>query len=163
MNRERLVVDLLKAHELDPEEYMTSAAEDVSGMDAIALAEEQNKQIIAGQQPEIIPEMITPEHIQVHDALIKSGQIDDETRTRLQQHVMEEMRIAKTGGAMAEGEEMSAEMPAVERNPELAKPLMKMPGLTKETVSPGTAAELISKTSSAVTGPAPNKPVVKPR
>ena len=168
VNRERLVNDLLKAHELDPEEYMTSGTEEVSGNDAIALAEEQNKQLIAGQTPEIIPELVTPEHIQIHDALIKSGQIDEETRARVQEHVMQEIRMAKTGGvasAKADVESMSGDMGglAVERNPALAKPLMKMPGLTKNVTSPETAAEITSKTAPTVTGPAVGKPTAKPR
>jgi len=160
VNREKLVADLLNAHELDPEEYMTTADQEGDGGDAIALAEEQNKQIIAGQQPEIIPELITPEHIQIHDALIKSGQVNDVIRGALQKHVMEEIRIAKTGGAMATAAGESEHL-ALERNPELTKPLMKQPGLPKAAVQPSTAAEITSKTSPAVTGPAPNKPVQK--
>lgn len=161
VRREKLVIDLLKSHELDPEEYMGMSPQ-VDQMEAVALAEEQNKQLIAGEKPTIIPELITPEHIQVHDALIKSGQVDAETKSRIQAHVMEEMRIAKVGGAKLAAGEPSQEMLALEREPQLTEPLAKMPGLTKGVTRPGTAAEITSKTAPAVTGPAVNKPARRP-
>jgi len=160
VKREKLLVDLLKAHDLDPEEYM-NITQQVDVAQSIALAEEHNKELIAGQKPRIIPELITPEHIQVHDALIKSGRIDKETANRVRTHVMEEMRISRTGLGGIEataGRGATGEYPAVERIPQLTEPLSKMPGLTKATTEPATAAEMTSKTAAAVTGAAVNKP-----
>jgi len=165
VKKEKLVVDLLKAHDLDPEEYMTvSQQTDVA--QSIALAEEHNKQIIAGEKPRIMPELITPEHIQLHDALIKSKQLNKETRQRLVRHTMEEMRMAKAGLPSLTGATAGAPAqayPALERTPELTKPLMKMPGLTKAAVSPATAAEISAKTLPTVTGSAVGRPTVRPR
>jgi hypothetical protein len=152
VKREKLVVDVLKSHELDPEEYMTITQE-IDIAKSIALAEEHNRQLIAGQKPAIIEELITPEHIQLHDALIKSGQLDSRTKRLAMNHVMEEMRLSKVAGA---GEDASPQMtfPGVEKTPQLTEPLIKQPGMTKETVLPPTAAE---------SGVAPQRPIIKPR
>jgi len=163
VNREKLVSDLLTSHELDPEEYM-NINQQVDGDQSVAFAEEQNKQMIAGEVPQIIPELITPEHIQLHDALIQSGQVKASVKEMIQKHVIEEMRVAKVGvmpggngGDESVGKTQSH--PALERVSGLTGPLAKMPGLTKAASEPSTAAEVSSPT---VTGPAPNKPVVKP-
>lgn len=152
VKREKLVVDVLRSHELDPEEYMT-VTQEVDTARSIALAEEHNRQIIAGQRPAIIEELITPEHVQIHDALIKSGQLDSKTKQIAMSHVLEEIRLSKVTGV---GEAPSPQMtfPGVERTPELTKPLVKQPGMTRETVLPPTAAE---------TGIAPSRPIIKPR
>jgi len=157
VKREKLVVDLLKSHELDPEEYM-NVTQQIDTTQSVALAEEQNKQMIAGETPTIIPELVSPEHIQLHDALIKSGTIKESVKSNIQKHVIEEMRVAKVGGVGATNGS-TEEHPALERIQGLTGPLAKQPGLTKAVTEPSTAAEVSAPT---VTGPAPNKPVVKP-
>jgi len=152
VKREKLVVDVLRSHELDPEEYMT-VTQEVDITKSIALAEEHNRQLIAGQRPAIIEELITPEHIQIHDALIKSGQLDSKTKRLAMNHVMEEIRLSKVVG-VGEAPSPGMTFPGLERTPQLTEPLIKQPGMTKETVLPPTAAE---------TGIAPARPIIKPR
>ena len=154
----------MKSHDRDPEEYMTTSTQ-VDAERSMSLAEEHNKQLIAGEMPVIVPELITPEHIQIHATLIDSPNIDRETKQLVMKHVLEEMRISKIGGAGGEMPggavpgmrmpSMKEEFPAVERTPELAKPLSKSSGLPSSVVRPPTAIE--------VGFPAPNRPVIKPR
>lgn len=152
VKREKLVADVLTSHELDPEEYMT-VTQEVDIVKSIALAEEHNRQLIAGQKPVIIEELITPEHIQIHDALIQSGQLDTKTKRLAMDHTLEEIRLSKVAGV---GEAPSPQMqfPGIERTPQLIEPLSKQPGLPKSTVLPPSAAE---------TGIAPQRPIIKPR
>ena len=152
---EKLLIDVFKSHEKDPEEYMATTQE-TDTEQSIALAAEHNKQILAGQQPQIIEELITPEHIQIHDALIKSGQLDNKTKKIAIEHTMEEVRLSgvsgvgkKEGGQGGPGQEF----PSVERNPGLTKPMSDQQGLSKDVVLPPTASDLGS--------PAPNKPIVR--
>jgi len=155
IKREKLIIDVLKAHDRDPEEYMTTSQQ-VDIEQSIALAEEQNKMLIAGEEPRIIPELVTPEHIQLHDALIKSPNVDREIKKRVMAHVMDEMRVSKVGAIPPQGGSMGGEeFPAAETTPELAKPLTRSPGLPRETTHPFTASE--------VGAGAPGRSVVKPR
>ena len=96
IKREKLLIDVLKAHERDPEEYMNITPE-VDLEQSIQLAQEQNKQIMGGQDPQIISELITVEHIQIHDALLKSGNIDKDTKDRLLKHTLQEIRLSRLG------------------------------------------------------------------
>lgn len=162
VKRDKLVADLLVANDLDPEEYMARGAE-ININDSLALAEEQNKQIIAGRKPQVIPDLITPEHIQIHDALIKSGNVGNDIIKAIRQHTIDEIRIAKGGfpTASVPASGMTGNFPAIERNPGMSGPLAKQPGLTKESLQPSTAAEITSKTSPAVIGPAINKPIIR--
>ena len=152
VKREKLVVDVLQAHELDPEEYMT-VTQEIDMSQSIALAEEHNKQILAGQEPQIIEELITVEHIQIHDALIQSGDLDRKTEQLAKKHVLEEMRLSSVSG-VGKDKEQGMQFPSVERTPGLTEPLSTQKGLPSETVSPPTAAE---------TGVAPQRPVIKPQ
>ncbi len=158
IKREKLVVDVLKAHEMDPEEYMTTGKQ-VDIARSIALAEEHNKQMLAGQDPGVIPDLITPEHIQVHDVFIKSGNLDSSIKRKVIQHAMEEMRTLQSGGAefgIEKTFEKQLDFGALERTPELGGRLIRQPGLPREVTNPRTAAEISSR------GVAPNKPVVRP-
>lgn len=160
IKREKLVIDVLKSHDYDPEEYMTTNQGPDMGK-SIALAEEQNKQLLAGETPQIIPELITPEHIQIHDAFINSGKLSRQVKEAAQKHVLDEIRISKTQGItpggtgqqMMGGTGQGMQFPALEKTPQLTKPLAVQPGLSKNVVLPPTASDLGS--------PAPNKPVVK--
>ena len=152
VKREKLVVDVLQAHELDPEEYMT-VTQEIDMSQSIALAEEHNKQILAGQEPQIIEELITVEHIQIHDALIQSGDLDRKTEQLAKKHVLEEMRLSSVSG-VGKDKEQGMQFPSVERTPGLTEPLSTQKGLPSETVSPPTAAE---------TGVAPQRPIIKPQ
>ncbi|MFW6122383.1 MAG: hypothetical protein ACOC80_15990, partial [Petrotogales bacterium] len=124
VKREKLVVDVLKSHELDPEEYMT-VTQEVDLSKSIALAEEHNKQIIAGQEPVVIEELITPEHIQIHDALVKSGKLDSKTKQLAMNHVLKETRISKVSGVAKGGGAQQMQFPSVERSPGLTEPMSK--------------------------------------
>ena len=152
IKREKLVVDVLKAHEMDPEEYMNITPQ-VDTAQSLALAEEHNKQIIAGQKPQIIPDLITPEHIQLHDALIKSDNVSAKVKAKLRSHAMEEMRSSKIGGVGLGGAEQRISSPAIEKNPQLDKKLSSVGGLPNSTVRPITPAEV---------SPMIGKPTIKP-
>jgi len=171
---EKLVIDVFKAHDYDPEDYMANAQEmDVT--QSVALAEEHNRQMIAGENPQIVPEMISPEHIMVHDAFIKSGGIDNKTKQLAQRHTMEEVRLSQISGidksqqGMMEqgqpqqpgqakpgmgGAQQGIQFPAAERNPQLNKPLSNQPGMSKASVTSGSAMEV---------GSAILRPTVKPK
>ena len=145
-------MDVLKAHERDPEEYM-NITQQVDLEKSIALAQEHNRQIMAGQDPQIIPELISVEHIQIHDAFLKSKNIDKESKDRLIKHTLQEMRLSRLGG-LEKSPSPTEEFTAQERPAQaLNQPLVKQPGFPKESVLPPTAAE---------TGTAPNRPVIKP-
>lgn len=155
VRREKLVVDVLKAHEYDPEEYMTNV--DQKDMTrSFALAEEHNKQLIAGKMPQIIEELITPEHIQIHDALAKSPNIDDKTKQLVKKHVLEEMRVFKTSGMVPNGQMTGAgqlDLTGYEKLPALGQRMVTMPGMTRNAVLPETVAE---------TGTMVGKSVIRP-
>lgn len=152
--REKLLIDVLKAHDRDPDEYM-NVKQETDKEQAIALAVEHNKQILAGQEPQTQEEFITVEHIQIHDALLKSKNIDKEAKDRLRKHTLQEIRLSRIGGAGRRAEGQQESFLAQERTPQLAKKLTTQPGLPKETVLPPTASEL-----GAV---APNRPSMRPR
>jgi len=153
IKRDKLLIDVLKAHDRDPEEYM-NISQEVDTEKSIALASEHNKQIMGGQDPQVIPELITVEHIQLHDALAKSRNIDKKTKERLMQHILQEIRLSKVSGITQKQAGPVQEFPAQERIPQLTQPLVKQPGFTREAVLPATAAE---------TGVAPSRPIIKPR
>ena len=154
IKREKLLIDVLKAHERDPEEYMNITPE-VDLEQSIQLAQEQNKQIMGGQDPQIIAELITVEHIQIHDALLKSGNIDKDTKDRLLKHTLQEIRLSRLGGL---GKQTPAfgteEFTAQERTPQLSQPLVKQPGFPTEAKLPVTSAEM---------SVAPQRPVIRPK
>jgi len=154
INREKLLSDVLKAHERDPEEYMTTR-QTVDMDQSIALAAEQNKEILGGQEPAVIPELITVEHIQIHDALIKSKNITADVRKRLMAHTLQEIRLSQLQGVEGRAPAQPAEQfTAAERLPQAAQRLVRQPGFPREAVLPPTAAE---------TGVAPQRPVIRPQ
>lgn len=154
IKREKLLIDVLKAHDRDPEEYM-NITQEVDVEQSIALATEHNKQIMAGQDPQIVPELITVEHIQIHDALSKSKNIDREVKNRLIKHTLQEMRLAQVSGVGKPQGGGIEQFPGAERAAQgLNQPLVKQPGFPKESVLPPTAAE---------TGIAPQRPVIRPQ
>lgn len=156
VKRYKLVQDVLKSHDRDPEEYMELTPE-INISESIALAEEQNKQIMAGEEPPIVTELITPEHIQLHDVLLKSDTLDRKAKNQLRKHVLDEIRLSRVSGLMgrpAGAPERGMEFTALEREPQLTKRIVKQPGLTREAVLPGTAAEV---------GPTIMRPAPKPR
>lgn len=150
--REKLLADVYRAHDMDPEEYMNIKPAIDLGQ-SIALAEEHNRQILAGETPQVIPGSVTSEHIQIHDALIKSDKIRGGIKRKLIKHTLDEMRISSAGVGM-QSPETQIPFTAFERNPQLAQDLTKQPGLPAATVRPETAAE---------TGVAPARPVMRPR
>jgi hypothetical protein len=157
--RDKLVADVFKSHEYDPEEYMTTA-QGVDTGKSIALAEEHNRQLLAGEQPQIIAELITPEHIQIHDAFVQSEKISRQIKQAAQKHVLEEIRVSSTQGIGPNGTNQpggamqAMQFPGVEKTPQLTQPLGNAQGMTKNTVLPPTAAEV---------GPAVMRPTLKPK
>lgn len=151
VKREKLVADVLKSHDLDPEEYMT-ISQQVDVEKSIALAEEHNKELLAGRTPQIIPELTTPEHIQVHDAFVRGSGLAKGVKQKVQQHVLQEMNASKMG-IMPMGGSGQTESPAVEKNPQLTQKLSSAGGMPLSTVIPETPAE---------TGTQIGRPVVKP-
>lgn len=154
VKREKLLIDVLKAHDRDPEEYMNITPE-VNLEQSLALAQEHNKQIMAGQDPQIIPELITVEHIQIHDAFAKSKNIDKKTKDRLIKHTLQEIRLSRMGGlekTPSPEEEFIGQQRAAQG---LSQPLVKQPGFPKAAVLPPTASELGAT--------APNRPSMSPR
>lgn len=154
IKRDKLLMDVLEAHDRDPEEYMVTK-QGVDVEQSIALAAEHNKQIMAGQDPQIVPGLITVEHIQIHDALAKSKNIDRATKDRLMKHTLQEIRLSSVSGVGGGEAGVQEQFPAQERTPQLSQPLASQPGLPKTTSFPPTAQELGAS--------APNRPAMRPR
>lgn len=100
VNQDQLLQDVFELNEKDPEQYMTTLTA-VDERVAIMLAEEQNKQIIAGQEEVIIPELVTVKHITVHQALLESEELDKmfngaQIKKRLGDHIIKEIRLKRT-------------------------------------------------------------------
>jgi len=153
VKKEKLLADVLKAHDRDPEEYMT-VTQQVNMEDSISLAVEHNKEIMAGQDPAVNAELITVEHIQIHDALIKSGNVTGDIKKRLVKHTLQEMRLASLGGAGKQSTSPTEDFTAQQRTPQLSQNLSNQPGLPNETKLPVQSAEL---------GVAPQRPVIRPQ
>lgn len=87
-------------------------------------------------------------------AILKSKNIDKESRDRLIRHTLQEMRLTRLGG-LEKGPETTEEFIAQQRPAQaLNKELVKQPGFPTEAKLPVTSAEI---------GVAPQRPVIKSR
>jgi len=138
IDEKKPITTLLKAHGEDPEDWLRPEQGQVDETKSIQLAVEQNKQIMQGIEPEIIPELITPKHIMVHQALKKSGKLDAGQSKDLMAHVLKEIEILKTKETTPELPE--SELPLAPTSP-LSKQMVKTQGLPRIATVPGEASK----------------------